>query len=189
MLKKIAVTGGLASGKTTVCDVFQELGAYVVSADQIVHQLLSKSAVIQKVEKLLGSQVVKDAKIKRDQVANLVFTNPTLLHKLEALMHPLVFKEIKNQYKKAIEKKATLFVAEVPLLFEAGFDSFFDQTVAVVAPENECEKRFGKDYAQRMSRQLNPEHKAQKANYIIENLGSLEELKTKAKNLFTKSLK
>ena len=186
MLKKIAVTGAIASGKSTVCHVFRELGAYVVSADQIVHQLLSTSYVIEQVVALLGTQILKDGVIDRERVSRIVFADPTLLHKLEALLHPLVLREIINEFQKAEKASYTLFVAEVPLLFEAGFNEFFDETIAVYAPEADCIARFGNDYSMRMKRQLSPLEKAERATYVLNNNAGLKELETNTKNLFTK---
>ena len=76
-LKKIAVTGGLAAGKTTVCQLFKELGAYVVSADEIVHQMLSPDTVVgQQVVSLLGSDIVSGLGIDRKKIAAKVFYPP-----------------------------------------------------------------------------------------------------------------
>lgn len=195
MLKRIAVTGCLASGKSTVCDVFQELGAYVVSADQIVHHLFSSSAVSQQVVELLGPQILHNELIDRKKIASLVFTNTTLLHKLERLMHPLVFEQIKNEYQKACRANYTLFVAEVPLLFETDFIpdfvSWFDTTIAIIAPIGARKERAtskqgldATDFYKRSEQQLPCATKAARAHFVIENAGSVEELKTKTKQLY-----
>ena len=79
-IKKVAVTGGLAAGKTTVCQLFKELGACVVSADEIVHQLLSPgTAVGQQVVSLLGSDIISDQGLDRKKIAAKVFSQPDLL--------------------------------------------------------------------------------------------------------------
>lgn len=195
MLKRVAITGGIASGKSTVCRVFQELGAYVVSADQITHQLLSSMSVLsQQVVLLLGTQILQGGSIDRKIVADLVFSNPEKLHALEALIHPAVFKEIEREYSQKSsqeeERPHSLFVAEIPLLFETGRESDYDVTVAIIAPEKTCIERFcrtgcGEDeYHKRMKYQLNPDLKATKADYVIENSGSIDELTNKAKEIF-----
>ena len=116
-LKRVAVTGGIASGKSTVTGVFQKLGAFVVSADQIAHQCLSPSSPLSyQVVSLLGTEVLSGDSIDRKKVAEVVFGNADLLHKLEALIHPYVAEEIKNSWQNAKNaQKYPLFVAEVPL--------------------------------------------------------------------------
>ena len=193
-LKKIAVTGGLAAGKTTVCQLFKELGAYVVSADEIVHQLLSPdTAVGQQVVSLLGSDIVSGQKLDRKKIAAKVFTKPDLLRKLEELIHPAVFDEIERRYQQVNkEKKYPLFLAEIPLLFESERESQFDVVISVYAEQEICLQRFkhetrkpADEFEKRMMRQLNPKQKAAKAQYTIENNGNFEQLKTKVKTLYT----
>lgn len=186
MLKKIAVTGAIASGKSTVCHVFRELGAYVVSADQIVHQLLTSASTSQQVIELLGSRIVCDGVIDRKKVADIVFTNPTLLQELERLIHPLVFREIKKEFQKASEKMYSLFVAEVPLLFEAGFHTWFDAIIAVVASKNTRRGRAADDqeFSRRAEMQSTSDDIASKVTFIIENEGTIDALRETVKQLY-----
>ena len=94
-LKKIAITGGLSAGKTTVCQLFKECGAYVMSADEIVHRLLSPHTRIgQQVIALLGSDILSGAEIDRKKVSEKVFPYPDKLRALERIIHPAVFDEI-----------------------------------------------------------------------------------------------
>jgi dephospho-CoA kinase len=192
-LVKIAVTGGLACGKSSVCRFFKELGAYVISADEIVHQLLSpKTTLGQKVIKLIGSDIVINNQIDRSQIAKKVFNHPQLLKALEELIHPAVRIEMEDQYQKVKESHlVSLFVAEIPLLYETGGERFFDFTVVVVADESECQKRFeqstgyGKDeYKKRMERQMSVTEKARRADYVIVNDGSLEEMQKNVFNIY-----
>jgi dephospho-CoA kinase len=192
-LVKIAVTGGLACGKSSVCRFFKELGAYVISADEIVHQLLSpKTTLGQKVIKLIGSDIVINNQIDRSQIAKKVFNQPQLLKALEELIHPAVREEMENQYQRVKELQlASVFVAEIPLLYETGGERFFDYTVVVMADEGECQKRFekstgyGKDeYKKRMERQMSVTEKARRADYVIVNDGTLEEIKNNVLNIY-----
>jgi len=193
MLKKIAVTGGIAAGKSVVCQVFQKLGAYVVSADQIAHYLLNTSAIFQKVVALLGDDVAYDGTIDRKKVAAKVFHNPDLLQKLESFMHPAIFTFIDERYTEAAEKKEyPFFVAEIPLLFETGKEATYDETICILSPHEKCIERFSKigfnrdEYKARMKRHLPPSVKAKKATHVLHNSGSLEDLQIKAKKLFYK---
>lgn len=191
-LVKIAVTGGLSSGKSSACCFFKELGAYVMSADEIVHQLLSSHTIIeQKVIELIGSDIVVDQQIDRSKIASKVFNQPQLLKSLEDLLHPAVYEEIEKQYEKIRQQeKFPLFVAEIPLLFESHGEGHFDYTVAILTEDEVCKDRFcqaGGDvdsYRRRAARQLSGSEKARKADFTIRNTGSLKEMKNAVKDLF-----
>jgi dephospho-CoA kinase len=192
-IKKIAVTGGLAAGKTTVCQLFKEFGAYVVNADEIVHQLLSPgTAVGQQVVSLLGSDIISGQGLDRKKIAAKVFSQPDLLLALEEIIHPAVFDEIEQKYQQIErEKKYSLFLAEIPLLYETEGEGRFDAVISVLADPALCRKRFMQqtrepvqEFEKRMTRQIEPILKANKAHYTIENNGDLEELKIKIKTLY-----
>lgn len=193
-IRKIAVTGGLAAGKTTVCKLFEKLGAYVVNADEIVHQLLSPgTAVGQQVINLLGSDIVSGQKFDRKKIAAKVFSQPDLLRKLEEIIHPAVFDEIERKYQEVDrEKQYPLFLAEIPLLYESEKGERFDLVITVLADPELCRKRFVQqtrepvqEFEKRMMRQIEPKLKANKADYTIENNGDFEQLKTKISILFS----
>jgi dephospho-CoA kinase len=191
VLRRVAVTGGIASGKSTVARFFQKFGAYVVSADQIVHKFLSSHSALEKqIISLLGNKILVHGFIDRKKMADVVFSDPKLLHKIEALIHPMVASEIARLWDEAAvsNHKYPLFVAEVPLLFEAEQDGWYDVTIAVVSPEEACIKRFSggvNEYQRRQTLQFTQSQKAKKANFIIENTGSLEELEAKTASLYT----
>lgn len=190
-LSKIAVTGGLASGKTTVCRMFEESGAYVVSADEIVHQLLSlNTSVGQQVVSLLGSDIVKDGFINRKIISEKVFSQPDKLKALEKIIHPAVFDEIEKHYQKTKKSKNTdFFVAEIPLFYESESKYSFDYVLSVVSDPALCRERFiqkghsAEEYERRMMLQYSPTEKAAKANFTITNNGDLKELKNQVYSL------
>jgi len=193
-LRKVAVTGGLSSGKTSVCHIFKELGAYTVSADEIVHQLLSpKTKLGQEIIHLLGQEIHRDGDLDRSVIARIVFSDEKKLLALERLLHPAVIEEIEKRYRQVQkEAKYSLFVAEVPLLYESENEYLFDHVVAVDADPKLCQKRFQApskkypkdEFEKRMSRQWDPKEKAAKADFIITNNGSMSELKQIVKNLY-----
>lgn len=191
-LKKIAVTGAISSGKSTVCQLMKELGAYVVSADQIVHQLLSKNSISgQKVIELLGKDVIQDNSIDKQAIARLVFKRPELLRKLEAILHPAVMEQMEKELA-AAEKSAAYnsFVAEVPLLYESGMDAFFDHVVVVSASPTLRMQRWNalgksaEEYDQRMQQQLSADQKEALASYHLNNQGDLQQLKKETAELY-----
>lgn len=184
-LKRIAITGGIASGKSSVCRFFQELGAFVVNADAIVHELLSPNTNLsQQVIRLLGNEILIDRKLSRRVIADKVFKDPEALHALEKLLHPAVLHKIEELYQAACRDGAySAFVVESPLLFEIGQDKFYDMVIAVLADEAVSRERFCKagfnpeEYDRRMKRQLLPCEKARRADYVINNNGSLDSLR------------
>lgn len=190
-LKKIAITGGVASGKTSVCRFLEELGAYVVNADAIVHELLTPDTDLgQQVIRQFGPEIVKNGQISRRVVAEKAFKDSRALKKLEELLHPAVLKKIEEFYSSACkEGRYASFVVEIPLLFEIGADKFYDVIVVVLSDEAKAKKRFEQtgfqktEYDLRMSRQLKPEHKAAKAHYTIHNNGSMAELREEVAKL------
>lgn len=195
-MKAVAITGGLSCGKSSVCYFLEKLGAYVVSSDTIVHQLLSAdTSLAQEVIKLLGKKIVVDQKINRSLVAQTVFENPKQLKQLEKLLHPAVYREIDGQYKlqKKKELQTKLFVAEIPLLFESEYQSFFETIVVVVADEKLAMKRFKQKtglsvdhYYKRTARQIPIQEKMKRADEIIHNNEDLSHLKAKTFTLYHK---
>jgi dephospho-CoA kinase len=183
-LLKIAVTGGVASGKSTVCELFQKLGAYVVSADAITHQLFDPQTDLGKqIIRTLGSDILQNGKINRKIVAKKVFNDSQSLDWLEKVLHPPILKRIEQEYTYACDQGAyRAFVVEIPLLFEIGAESFYDVTISIEADEGMAKQRFlakgytEEEYNRRMLRQLSPQEKAAKAHYTIYNNTTLEDL-------------
>lgn len=174
------MTGGMGSGKSSVCRVLAEHGAYVVEADAVVHRLLTPETDIgRKVLILLGTDVVVGGRFDRTRIAEKVFNNSALLHALELILHPATREDIRAQFQRVEkEQKYLLFVAEVPLLYESGWEGDFDSVVAVVCDEPQCRERVGKDveYERRMKRQMSPQEKANRADYVIVNNGNRKDL-------------
>lgn len=184
-LRKIAITGGIGSGKTSVCQFFQELGAFVADADEVVHELLTPDTDLgQQVIRLLGPEVLQNGKISRKIVADKVFKDPKQLKALERLLHPAVSQKIEELYARASRAgKYSAFVVEIPLLFEVGKEGFYDVVVAVLADEALAKERFERagfqkeEYDRRMSRQIPPRQKALRAHHTLYNNGSLDHLR------------
>lgn len=194
-VKKIAVTGGLASGKSKVCRLLQEQGATVLDADKIGHGLLDNQLIANQVIGLLGGDILTDSKIDRKKVGEKVFHDPVLLKKLEAILHPAIRAEIEQRYQAWLkEGRGNLFVVEIALIFEAGFESIFDGVLCVVADRDVRKKRFlerngfDSNFEEREQRQLSQEEKARRATWHIQNNGDEAGLR-KAVDQFLKKLK
>lgn len=188
MLKsiKIAITGDIAAGKSSACQFLKRKGAYVINADRIVNSFFKAGSPLGKqIIKLLGNEVVTKGRINKKKIAQLVFNDLKKLKSLERLLHPKVIKEIQKKYEK-VKNKYSFFVVEMPLLFETKMEKYFDLTVVVTAKTALCKSRFKfKDYSQRKKRLLPIAEKMKKANFIIENNGTLKELQFKVLQLLT----
>ena len=191
-LKKVAITGGVACGKTAACHFFEKYGAYIVSADDIVHNLLNSHKNIQRqVIDIVGEDVIVEGGLCRERIAEKVFDDKSLLVQLEEILHPAVYSEIDALYSRVYnEKKYKAFVVEVPLLFETGRERSFDITITVIADVETCRERERKgschrkdDFDARMLRQLPMVEKALKADIVIVNDGAIEDLEKKVKDI------
>ncbi len=188
-LKKIAITGGLSSGKSTVSKLLEESGAFRINSDVIIHHLLSTNKVcIGKVVNLFGPQIINHNKIDRTKVANIVFSDSKKLNALEQVIHPMLFEELERIYKNHSESNC---IIEMPLVQEIGKAALFDGVLAVNSDETIAKQRYiaaghtEADYTRRMSRQWSPGKKAAHADFIIINNGSLEDLKVTVTELNT----
>ncbi|MGB3635057.1 MAG: dephospho-CoA kinase [Rubrobacteraceae bacterium] len=184
----IAVTGPFACGKSTFVKMLGELGAETVSADEIVHDLLSgDSEAIARVAERFGEEVCGEEGIDRKALGQRVFGDPEALQDLEDILHPLVRKETDRR---AVAMEAEVFVVEIPLLFEGGRSGTFDLTVAVTAPEERRRKwseERGVGEQQRRAieeRQFSGEEKARRADLVVVNDAGLDKLREQAKDLW-----
>ena len=175
-MTKIGLTGGMGSGKTTVLRYFKRLGAKVVSCDELVHaELKNNKALQQKIRKTFGTGVFYKNKIQRPALAKKAFSSKKALDRLNALIHPLAKKRLVEFFK--ICSKNAVVVAEVPLLFEAGFNDLFDVTIGVATDpkiqrerlRQKCQTSAVSVIARRMRWQLSLEKKISRCDFVIDN--------------------
>jgi dephospho-CoA kinase len=183
----VAVTGSFASGKSTFVEMLARLGAETVSSDEIVHHLLAGDReTIARVAERFGEEVLGERGVDRRALGRRVFEDPIALRDLEGILHPLVRRETGRRI---AASGADLFVAEVPLLFEAGQGETFDYTVAVTVPGERrrawAAERGVEEEALRAieERQLAQEEKARLADVVVQNDGSLDKLRRQAEVL------
>ncbi len=184
-MKKIAIVGNIASGKSEIEKILLEKGYKVVCADKISHEILNfNENVRQKIYALFKTYNRKD-------IANIVFPDASERKILEEIMHPQIKKEILNFFE---ENKGEEFVfASVPLLFEADMQNMFDYIILVYADEKTCLKRiikrdaFNKEQALlRIKSQIPHEAKMPHADFIIDNNGAIEALKPQIEDILNK---
>ncbi|HEY3185458.1 MAG TPA: dephospho-CoA kinase [Gaiellaceae bacterium] len=175
----VAITGGIGAGKSEALRAFARHGAATVSSDEIVHHLLQRDDVKERVVARMGNGVVgPDGALDRGAIATVVFNERDALAWLEELLHPLVSAE----YLRWREQLAQLpdaprvSVTEVPLLYEAGSESRFDKIVLVTAPRKLRDARTHDRSVGREERLIPDAEKRKRADYVYVNTGSLEEL-------------
>jgi dephospho-CoA kinase len=178
----VGLTGGLGSGKSEALAACERLGAATLSSDAVVHELLGTQEMRDLLRERWGDSVVVDDEVDRAAVASIVFERPQELTWLEGELFPRVGMRT-AAWRAELERRdppPDIAVVEVPLLFEAGREGFFDATIAVVADEALREERAAarghEGVTGREGRQLTQEEKAARADFVVYNDGSLAEL-------------
>lgn len=174
MSLKIALTGGIGSGKTTVANMFLQLGIPIYHADARAAALQDQDPLRAQIVELLGPGVYATGKLKRKKVARMVFGNPPLLQSLNQLVHPAVA----SDYEQWLERQnAPYTLKEAAIIFETGSQKAYHKVILVRAPLQERIERVVKrdgatpeEVTQRINQQWSDEKKAQLADYVIDNL-------------------
>jgi dephospho-CoA kinase len=185
----IGLTGGIAAGKSEALAAFKRLGAATLSSDAVVHELLETEPLRGRLGERWGPEVLSEEGVNRPKIGEIVFADPDQLTWLEAQIHPLVQKRT-GEWLLSLPTETEVAVVEVPLLFEAGSDKVFDTTVAIVtADEVRRERAAARGHAlvdEREARQLTQSEKAARAEHVIENDGSVEDLERALSALLAK---
>ena len=196
-IAQIGVTGGIGSGKTAVCLMFERLGVPVFSADLIAREISDTEPAVKKaINSLLGASAFKaDGRLDRPFVASRVFLNHLLQQKLNAIVHPEARKEIQRRIESLDPSDVRYVIVEAALLYEAGWEKILDAVVVVDAEEKTRVRRIAeRDYLsvsqirQRMNAQWSQKEKLQRADYAIFNNGTMKELNERVRflhSLFT----
>jgi dephospho-CoA kinase len=175
----IGLTGGIAAGKSEALAAFGHLGAATLSSDAVVHGLLESPQLQAQLIERWGPEVAPGGVVDRSRIGSIVFADPDELAWLESRTHPLVGAAT-AEWLGSLPKGTEFAVVEVPLLFEGGGSSRFDTTVAVVADEEvrraRAEARGHALVDERTARQLSQEEKAERADHVVANDGSVEDL-------------
>jgi dephospho-CoA kinase len=173
----------MGAGKSEALRALEELRAATLSTDAVVHELLAGDELRDELVARFGADVAPGGQIDRDAVAALVFEQPDERSWLEGVLWPRVGQRVDSWRREMSERRPPprALVVEVPLLFEAGMDAVFDHTIAVVASDEVRAERTGRrghaGVESRNSRQLSQKEKAERAEYVVQNDGSLDELR------------
>jgi dephospho-CoA kinase len=184
----IGLTGGIGAGKSEALRALERLGAATLSTDAVTHELLATDEVRDLLVEKLGPEVAPAGHIDRAAVAAQVFGNDQKREWLESVLWPRVGRRVAD-FRESVEDRPAA-VVEVPLLFESGMESVFDKTIVVVADEEVRAGRAtvrGHELVQeRTARQLTQAEKSQRADFVIRNDGTVEELETKLSEVLEK---
>jgi dephospho-CoA kinase len=176
----VAITGGIGAGKSEALAAFRHHGAATVSSDEIVHRLLGEDEEVRgQLRERFGDRVFDDiGQVDRGAIARLVFADRKQLDWLERLLHPRVVQEY-LQWRDDLGRLPNppqVCVTEVPLLYEVGGDTRFDKVVVITAPADLRAERSEAAGESREARLIPDEEKANRADFVYVNDGTLDEL-------------
>lgn len=198
MLKWIGLTGGIATGKSTVAQIIRAEGFAVINADEVAHlALLPGSPVFDDIIKTFGRDILTaDGQIDRGKLGQKVFGDREARLKLENFIHPFVKRRVKQLRKELNDNGSPMAFYDVPLLFETGMSDEFDKTVVVACNEKlqmaRLMSRNGlkeQEARLRIQAQLPLAQKIQRADYVIFNDDSVEKLEIEVKKVLAELLK
>ena len=189
---RVGLTGGLASGKSTVAAMLRVLGADVFDADEIVRGLYAEGgAGARAAGELFGDRVLgADGRVDRARIAEIVFSDPAARHALESRIHPLVRAERARRFAEAERRGAAVAVAEASQIFESGTESDYDRILTVVAPDSERLRRWeekggnAEDARLRMAAQISADAARARSHDVLVNDGTLEDLRRRVEDLY-----
>ena len=172
---KVAITGGIGTGKTTILSMFADKGIPVFNSDEIAREIMNTNPLLKnEIITAFGDKAYDKNKLNKKYLSNVVFNNETLLKKINSIVHPYVANEFNSWIKKQDSK---YIIYESAIIFENQGEGFFDKIICVTAPEDDIISRvmkrnnFSKDKIKSIiNKQLPNEAKIQKSDYVIENV-------------------
>jgi len=192
----VGLTGGIVGGKSTVASMFRDLGAKIIDADKLGHDvILPNKPAWKKIVKIFGKDILQnDLTIDREKLGKIVFANQSLLKKLNEITHPEIIKMIKKEIDSAKNKthdQEKVLIIDAALIYEAKIDRFMDKIIVVYIDKDKQIERLikrnnlSKDEAiQRIKSQIAMEEKAKMADYVIDNSNSLNKTREQVEKIW-----
>jgi len=194
-IKRVGVTGGIGTGKTTVCQFLRALGCEIFSADAEAKRLQETDPdVIAGIKKIFGESIYENAIPNRKRIAEIIFHDEKKLSELNALIHPKVFRAFDEATRRAEAEGKAMIAKEAAILFESGGEKGLDAVLVVAA---DLEIRLARlnarglseaDSRARMSRQFSQDELLKRADVVIWNNGSLDKLEAETKRAYQELL-
>lgn len=188
----IGLTGGIASGKTTVAKMLSEFSlGEIVDVDSLAREIVSpQTPAWERIVEAFGKEILaKDLTIERSKLAKIIFSFPEKRRLLNNITHPLILQKIKEKLTEFKDNK--IIILDIPLLFEAGFEGIVDKIIVVYTEQGIQLKRLRKrnklsikEAQDRINSQMSLIEKSKKADWVLCNNGKVRELKEKVKELF-----
>ena len=182
----IALTGGISTGKSTVCNLLKLHGFLTIDADKIAHKLLDENS--SKIEEMFGKEYVENGKVLRKELGKIIFSNEENKLKLEALLHPLIKEEIIKESKIYEEQNKPYFV-DIPLFFEKMHYPISKSLVIYTPKELQIQRLIKRDNIDekeaklKISNQMDIEEKRKLANIVIDNSKDLKHLQNEVEKV------
>lgn len=188
---KVGITGGIGSGKTTVCQLFEALGVAVYYADDRAKFLMQhEHFLIDQLKQNFGEDIYDHGQLNRAMLAQKVFSNKEQLALLNSLVHPVVFRDTERWYQEQFTAKPPYVLKEAALLVETGAYKLLDRLIVVSAPLDvrlqrvvARDKAAAAEVTQRINNQLAEEEKLKLADFVIHNNSDLEALKIQVEKI------
>lgn len=181
----IGITGGIASGKSTVVAMIKEAGYQVIDADQVVHQLQEKGGrLYEALKQAFGNEILKeDGDLNRKKLSEMVFSNPSHMATSSAIQNQIIKEELAAERDQFAQSQTVIFM-DIPLLIELGYQDWFDAIWLVyVDAQTQLRRLMARnhlrevDAKKRLSSQLSIEEKRPYASLVIDNSGDMETLR------------
>lgn len=182
----IALTGGIATGKSTVCSLFSLYGFLTIDADKIAHTILDINS--DKISSLFGNRYVTDGKVNRKELGNLIFNNKTQKKRLENFIHPLIKEQIIKDAK-IFEEQEKPYLIDIPLFFENNNYNIEKSLVVYTSKDIQLQRLMSRDNSSkdealsRINNQMDIELKKNKATFIIDNTKDLKNLQNEVERV------
>ena len=186
---RVGLTGGIGSGKTTVCNIFSELGVPVIDADMISHKLVCKGKpALKRIKEIFGDIIIDvNGELDRNRMRNIIFSDIKARKQIESILHPLIYNEIQKQVSKLNNPYCIICI---PLLFETNSENKVDRILVIDVPKNIQLKRAvlrddksTMDIKKIIDTQAPRKHRLQSADDIIVNDGDIAKLRDQISKL------
>ena len=186
----IGLTGGIASGKSTVVEMIKEAGYKVIDADQLVHDMQAKGGrLYSALLDWLGEEILlPNGELNRPKLGHLIFSNEEMRHRSAEIQGTIIREELATQ-RDRLAKKEDVFFMDIPLLIENGYQEWFDQIwLVAVSPEVQHQRLMKRNHlsseeaSMRIASQMSLEEKKPYASLVLDNNGSFDDLKEKVKS-------
>lgn len=187
----IGICGTSGSGKSSACEIFSDLGCAVLDCDRIYHEMTnSPSDCLLALVAEFGPKVMKDGRLDREALREIVFNDAEKLRLLNQISHSYIKEELKKHLRHLSDSGAECVLLDAPTLFEAGIDAWCDHLIAVTAPKEDKIRRIChrdglsvQDAMLRLKNQRSDEFLIEKCDFVLRNNGSLEDLTEQCKKI------